>query len=110
MTGFRIGSRSVALLLLLGSAGLCQDVPPKGQAPRLDSYGDPLPTGAVARLGTTRFRCGEAVALSYSPNGKMLAALTLEGTVHVFEASTGRPLYRLSEYEIPLSRYAIDFS
>src|ERR1700740_1226903 len=48
----------------------------KRKQPRLDLYGDPLPEGAVARLGTTRFRHEPRLENSWlvkaiSPDSKM---------------------------------------
>src|SRR5262249_26237007 len=51
--------------------------PPPAQQPattRVDVLGDPLPDGAVARLGTTRLRPGQMIqAVAWSPDGTQLA-------------------------------------
>src|SRR6266511_2052507 len=47
---------------------------PAPEQVRLDRHGDPLPPGAVARLGTLRFRApDEANALAFAPDGKTIA-------------------------------------
>src|SRR5262249_29912843 len=55
-----------------------------------DQYGDPLPTGAVARLGTARFRHdGDPRAIAFAENGKTLIVKTDFG-YELFEAATGK--------------------
>src|SRR5438477_1652306 len=58
-------------------------------SPRVDHYGDPLPDGAIARLGTLRFRPGGRCFLH--PDGKKL--LTSDGSrLHVWDLASGRLL------------------
>jgi len=68
--------------------------PPTGENQiHKDSNGDPLPPGAIARLGTTRFRIGSPIAeVKLSPNGKMLAATTIYNKIYLLDAESGREL------------------
>jgi WD40 repeat protein len=66
---------------------------PKGA---LDIYGDALPEGAIARLGTVRFRQGEfAQAAAFAPGGKILASVGRFRGVSLLDADTGRHLHEL---------------
>jgi len=63
-----------------------------------DRYGDLLPEGALLRLGTARLRHqGPVLALAYSPDGKILASGDANGTVRLWEASTGREIRKLDK-------------
>jgi RNA polymerase sigma factor (sigma-70 family) len=70
-----------------------QPAPSPGQRERLDLHGDPLPAGAVARLGTSRFNHGNNIQnLAYMPDGKALLSFGSNGHIHAWEPETGRPL------------------
>jgi len=72
--------------------------------PLTDLNGDALPNGAIARLGTLRFRIGGvAEAIRFFDDGRKLLVLAsdsgknyTEGTMQVFDAQTGQPIARLS--------------
>ncbi len=52
-----------------------------------DAFGDPLPIGAIARIGTLRYRLpamrGPQGAIA-SPDGKLLAALGIDNDIEIF--------------------------
>ncbi|MGH7224510.1 MAG: WD40 repeat domain-containing protein, partial [Gemmataceae bacterium] len=79
-------------LLAVGSASTAEPVPEK--KPRLDRYGDPLPTGAIARLGTIRLRRedGAACDFAFTPDGKALVSARNPRVVQFWDVKTGKPL------------------
>jgi RNA polymerase sigma factor (sigma-70 family) len=65
-----------------------------------DRQGDPLPPGAVARLGTIRLRHGGAITcFTFGPRGKYLASGGHDRTVAVWDAATGREWARLTGHQ-----------
>jgi RNA polymerase sigma factor (sigma-70 family) len=64
--------------------------------PPADLHSDPLPPGAVARLGTVRFRQEEWVGpFATAPDGKTLAAVAGRSVIF-WDAASGRPMRRLT--------------
>jgi WD40 repeat protein len=80
-------SRSLVLSLALAGTTIAQ--------PRMDSRGDPLPEGAIGRIGTVRYRVGPIGPLALSPDGKTLA-IESERAITLWEVDTGRPSVRIS--------------
>ncbi|HTU22763.1 MAG TPA: WD40 repeat domain-containing protein [Gemmataceae bacterium] len=75
-----------AMILLLGGSVTAEP-------PRTDRLGDPLPEGAIARLGTMRLRHDAAVtAIAFAPDGKTLASVDVDGAIRIWETATGRQL------------------
>jgi RNA polymerase sigma factor (sigma-70 family) len=69
---------------------------PRAPAARTDRHGDPLPEGAVARLGTVRFNHGDMLnALYFAPDGKTIISQG-SGSVRLWDAATGKELRTFS--------------
>lgn len=62
--------------------------------PRTDFYGDPLPPGALARLGTIRLR-HIAASVAFSRDGKTLISAGEDGMLRFWEPATGKELRRV---------------
>jgi WD40 repeat protein/beta-lactamase regulating signal transducer with metallopeptidase domain len=83
------------------SRSTATEPPPVGAAPEVnaptttDVFGDPLPAGALARLGTTRWRHGGNVTfVAFGPEGKTLITAGQDSTVRVWDLATGQEIRR----------------
>jgi WD40 repeat protein len=88
----RVCSFSFGLAALLASLALVHGE--EAKTPRQDLYGDPLPPGAVARLGTLRLRHADVVAMTFSKDGKRLISCNRDGEVRVWDTATGKLVRR----------------
>ena len=75
-----------------------QPAKPKEQ-PRVDFHGDPLPAGAVARIGNAKFlQAGGPYKfpIAYTPDGKQLISIAGGNAVLFWDAATGKELRRIA--------------
>jgi RNA polymerase sigma factor (sigma-70 family) len=70
--------------------------------PRVDLLGDPLPSGAIARIGTLRFFGGGLLA--YTPDGKKLVSSSRANEIQILDSRTGETVRRI-EFAPGRARY-----
>ena len=106
-----IGLLAVAALGMTAAAAALSQSPVQADSPQevradtkpqpgeqADALGDPLPKGAVARLGTLRFRTGNmgrAASVAFGPGGRTLISAHGEDVVHLWNPVTCREERRL---------------
>lgn len=82
---------AMALLLSIPSMLSAQVPTPPQEQPRFDKYGDPLPAGAVRRLGTVRLRQEYVNDMAFMPDGKSLVVNSSDRVVQ-WDVTTGKPI------------------
>lgn len=108
-------------LLMLPGHSQPQDTPsvvvadkPKAepaQEARKDCYGDDLPPGALARLGTVRFRQGNGIeALDLSPDGRTLITVGGNNQLHMWDVATGKEIHHFPQEQRSTITFAAAFS
>jgi RNA polymerase sigma factor (sigma-70 family) len=73
--------------------------------PGADQYGDPLPQGAIARMGTIRLRhAGHAFAVAFLADGNTVVSGGADGTLNAWEVATGK---RIKHQKLAASTHSI---
>ena len=67
-----------------------------GAEQKRDRFGEPLPDGAVARLGSLRLRHHSSVRIGdFTTDGKLLAAFSGGNFIHFWDVASGREVRRV---------------
>jgi RNA polymerase sigma factor (sigma-70 family) len=71
--------------------------PPEARLHRAEVADKPLPNGAVARMGSTQMRHGDAVSFAaYTPDGKALVTAGRDKVVRLWDLATGKEIRRFA--------------
>jgi len=99
---------AAAAYLILIAAATAQTPPARPSRP-VDLYGDPLPAGASARLGTTRFKYPgyRLVGLAFSADGATLIGAGEEQAIYFWDTADGRQLHQLSTAPLSIRGFAL---
>jgi WD40 repeat protein len=82
---------SLATISSAQAADQKNPVPAKSET-RVDLYGDPLPAGAVARIGSIRLRHAALSDLIYLPDGKTILSAGGDRILRYWDLATGKPM------------------
>jgi RNA polymerase sigma factor (sigma-70 family) len=97
-----------ALARAPGNRESAEDPPPVAAAVHaVDRFGDPLPAGALARLGTVRLRhsASEVTSVAFSRDGKALLSAGDDCVVCAWDPATGKLIRRFRPDREPQHRY-----
>jgi WD40 repeat protein len=95
----RLSAILAAWLAVLSWASMLWADAPAKKKPRVDLYGEPLPTFALARMGALQLKAEDLVGtLVFSPDGKILAGANHK-TFRLWNAHTGKELRRVENAE-----------
>jgi WD40 repeat protein len=76
---------------------------------RVDRYGDALPAGAIARLGTIRYRFAGG-GLAFLPDSKTVVSVRASHAISFWDARTGRLVREIDTTPLLLGHQALAFS
>lgn len=86
----------VALISVAGAAGA--DPSPSG---KVDQVGDPLPPGAIARIGSARFLPRPHLTrVFFTADGKTVFGLGSDSVVQFWDAETGKTIFELRDPDL----------
>jgi WD40 repeat protein len=91
--------KSAALFLLalgvLGAGAGTPPVPAADKPERTDGHGDQLPPGALARMGTIRWRHGGTITfVAFTPDGKGVITAGQDDTLRLWDRNSGKEIRR----------------
>jgi WD40 repeat protein len=92
-------------LALAWSLAAVDPLPAQSKQARTDALGDPLPPGAVARLGSARYKVASMIrALALSPDGELLAGGN--GILNLWKSRTGQLVRCVAHFKHGLNALA----
>jgi len=68
-----------------------------------DRWGDPLPQGAIARLGTVRYRY-QAIGAAFLPDDETVVSAKEDGAIQLWAAHTGRLVREIKPGQLQIRR------
>jgi RNA polymerase sigma factor (sigma-70 family) len=84
-------------------AQVVDPLPPEARPDRAEIPGERLPSGAIARMGTTQLRHGDAVFFAaYTPDGQKLVTAGRDKMVRLWDLATGNQIRRFEWGEVEL--------